>query len=59
MTRGGNKVQAAVDPIVRHLSSVDTGLSVQEVLKLIIDVVDNWLPTATEEKGVKKGREEN
>lgn len=51
MARGGDKVQAAVDPIVRHLSSVDTGLCVQEVLKLIVNVVDNRLPTTHQEEG--------
>lgn len=51
MTRGGNKVQAAVDPIVRHLSSVDTGLGIQEVFKLVVDVIDNRLPTACQSNG--------
>lgn len=51
VTRGGNEVQATVHPVVRHLPPVNTGFSIQEVLKLTVDVVDDWLPA---EKGVEE-----
>jgi len=55
VTRGGDEVQAAVHPVVRHLPPVDTRFSIQEVFKLTVDVVDDWLP-AEKRGGEMKGK---
>ena len=46
VARGGDEVQAAVHPVIWHLSSVHPRFSVQEILTLAVDVVDDWLPAA-------------
>lgn len=59
VSRGGDKVQAAVHPVVRHLSSVDTRLCVKVILKLTVDVIDHRLPAAAlkkEREGVKRNK---
>lgn len=44
MSRGGDEIEAAVHPAVRHLTAVDAGLCVEVILKLTVDVVDDRLP---------------
>lgn len=44
VSRGGDEVQAAVDSVVWHGSAVHSGLCVQEVLALTVNVVYDWLP---------------
>lgn len=44
VTRGGDEVQAAVHPVVRHLPPVYPGFGIEEVFKLTVDVVDDRLP---------------
>lgn len=53
VSRGGDEVQAAVHSIVRHLSSVDTRLGVEVILKLTVDVIDHRLPAAAKTKTAK------
>lgn len=57
VARGGNEVQTAVDPVIRHESSVDPGFRVQEVLAFTVDVVNDRLPTKenTREEEEKEG----
>lgn len=54
MARGGDEVQAAVNPVVWHQSSVHPGLRIQEVLTLTVNVVNDRLPA---ERGMIKDRE--
>ena len=44
MPRWSDEVQATLYSVVRHLPSVDPGLCVEVILKLTVDVVDDWLP---------------
>ena len=48
MSRGGDEVEAAVHSVVRHLSSIDPGLWVEVILKLTVDVINDWLPAIGE-----------
>lgn len=42
-----DEVKAALHPAVGHLPPVDAGLSVQIVLELAVDVIDDRLPAET------------
>ncbi len=52
VTRGGDEVQAAVHPVVRHLPPVYTGFSIEEVFKLTVDVVDDRLPAERKKRRI-------
>lgn len=44
MSRRGDEVQAALHSAVWHLPSVDSGLCVEVILKLAVNVIDDGLP---------------
>lgn len=46
MSRGGDEVEAALHSAVGHQSSVHPRLTVEEILKLAVYVVDDRLPAA-------------
>lgn len=50
MSWGGDEVQAAMHSVIGHLSSVHAGLWVEVILKLAVDVIDDWLPAAKQDK---------
>lgn len=55
MSRWGDEIQAALHSVVGHLTSVDPRLCIEIILKLTVDVINNWLPaedhTFTSESG--------
>lgn len=45
MAKGGDKIEAAVDPIVNNVSAIKAALVVEVAFKLVIDVADDGAET--------------
>lgn len=52
MAKGGDEIEAAVDPIVHNVSAIKAALIVEVALKLVVDVADDGAETGW---GGKKG----
>lgn len=52
MAKGGDKIEAAVDPIVNNVSAIKAALVVEVAFKLVVDVADDGAETGREQEQV-------
>lgn len=45
VAKGGDEIEAAMDPIVHNVSAIKTALIVEVALKLVVDVADDGAET--------------